>query len=130
MTESADRLRCEALRERGCEVIAFPGCGRIPIVPLLDELSRRSMTNVLVEGGGQVVGSFLDSQQIDAVEIFVAPVIEGGDHLNTPVRGQGCQAMSEALRLEQIEFTAVDVDLRLRGWVPQRWRKIAGFPGG
>ena len=30
----------------------FPGEGRVAILPLLEELARRKMTNVLVEGGG------------------------------------------------------------------------------
>ena len=57
------------------------------------------MTNVLVEGGGQVLGSFLDEQQVDEVDVFIAPIIEGGDHANTPSRGIGCLAMSDAFRL-------------------------------
>ena len=36
------------------------------------------MTNVLVEGGGRVLGSFLDDGQVDAVEVFIAPILEGG----------------------------------------------------
>ena len=35
------------------------------------------MTNVLVEGGGRVLGAFLDAGQVDAVEVFLAPIIEG-----------------------------------------------------
>ena len=47
------------------------------------------MTNVLVEGGGRVLGSFLDAGHVDAVEVFVAPILEGGDHARTAVRGRG-----------------------------------------
>ena len=45
------------------------------------------MTNVLVEGGGRVLGSFLDEGHVDAVEVFVAPILEGGDHARTAIRG-------------------------------------------
>jgi diaminohydroxyphosphoribosylaminopyrimidine deaminase / 5-amino-6-(5-phosphoribosylamino)uracil reductase len=130
VTDSAGRLQCSNLRELGCEVVVFPESPHIPIIPLLEELSRRGMTNVLVEGGGHVLGSFLDAQQVDAVDVFIAPIIEGGNHANNPVRGAGCQAMSDALRLRQVEVTQVDGDLRLRGSVTQPWRALAGFPGG
>ena len=66
---------------------------------LLEELGRRGMTNVLVEGGGRVLGSFLDAGQVDAVEVFIAPILEGGDHPRTPVRGAGRALMNESLRL-------------------------------
>ena len=130
VTEAADRLRCDVLREQGCQVVVLPGSGRVPIVPLLEGLGKRGMTNVLVEGGGQVLGSFLDERQVDAVDVFMAPVIEGGDHANTPARGLGCKAMSDALRLDQLELTRVAGDLRIRGCLGQPWRKLAGFPDG
>jgi diaminohydroxyphosphoribosylaminopyrimidine deaminase / 5-amino-6-(5-phosphoribosylamino)uracil reductase len=130
VTDSAGDLECSNLRAHGCEVVVFPKSRRIPIGPLLEELSRRGMTNVLVEGGGHVVGSFLDAHQLDAVDVFIAPVVEGGNHSNSPVRGAGCQAMSDALRLAQVDVTQVDVDLRLRGSVTQPWRVLAGFADG
>ncbi len=41
-------------------------------------------------------GSFLDAGQIDAVEVFVAPILEGGDHARTAVRGPVATLMSDA----------------------------------
>ena len=130
VARSADPVRCATLREHGCEVVAFGDSSRIPIVALLEELSRRTMTNVLVEGGGHVLGSFFDAQQVDAVDVFIAPVVEGGDHASTPIRGVGCHAMSDALRLKEVTFTQVGGDLRMRGWLRRPWRQLAGFPEG
>ena len=45
------RRRGAALAALGCDILALPGSGSVPIVPLLDELGRRGMTNLLVEGG-------------------------------------------------------------------------------
>ncbi len=129
-TAAASEADCSKLREHGCEVLVFAGSPRIPIVPLLAELSRRGMTNVLVEGGGQVLGSFLDAGQLDAVDVFIAPIVEGGNHANTPARGAGCALMHDALRLRDVEVTRVDVDLRIRGSMCQPWRAQAGFPDG
>ncbi len=83
MTDQATAPRRKQLERLGCEVVAFPGSGLVPIVPLLDELGRRGLTNVLVEGGGQTAGSFLDAGQVDAVDVFIAPSLEGGDHART-----------------------------------------------
>jgi diaminohydroxyphosphoribosylaminopyrimidine deaminase/5-amino-6-(5-phosphoribosylamino)uracil reductase len=93
----------------------------------LEELGRRGMTNLLVEGGGHVLGSFFDQGQVDACEIFIAPILEGGDHPRTPVRGRGHAFMRDAIRLGRFEFSAIGDDIRLRGRVPQPWRKAAGF---
>ena len=62
------------------------------------------MTNLLVEGGGRVLGSFLDGGQVDEVEVFVAPILEGGDHRSTAGPGRGVDRMSEALRLGDVSI--------------------------
>lgn len=110
------------LETLGCEIIAFEGIDRVPIGSLLDELGRRGMTNVLVEGGGMVVGAFLDAGEIDEVDAFIAPLLEGGDHPMTPARGAGRSLMSEAARLDRVIHSTVDGDLRVQGQVPQAWR--------
>jgi diaminohydroxyphosphoribosylaminopyrimidine deaminase/5-amino-6-(5-phosphoribosylamino)uracil reductase len=128
VTDSADKLRCAKLRDLGCEVVVFPGSPRVGVGPLLEELGRRQMTNVLVEGGGLVLGSFLNDHQLDEIDVYIAPIIEGGDHAMTPVRGRGMRVMSEALRLGRTDVTAVDDDVRVRGFLSQPWRTLAGFP--
>ena len=130
VTERASLASRDRLVQLGCEVIGFPGLGRVPIIGLLEELGRRTMTNVLVEGGGQVLGSFLDEQQVDAVDVFIAPILEGGDHARTAARGKGSVLMSDALRLQQVDVSHLDGDIRVRGCLPQPWRIRAGFDGG
>jgi diaminohydroxyphosphoribosylaminopyrimidine deaminase/5-amino-6-(5-phosphoribosylamino)uracil reductase len=128
VNERASPSRREGLERVGCEVIELPGSGSVPIPALLEELGRRDMTNLLVEGGGRVVGSFLDAEEVDAVEVFIAPILEGGDHPRTAARGRGRTWMRDALRLAQPEVTRVGDDVRIRGRLPQPWRIRAGFP--
>jgi diaminohydroxyphosphoribosylaminopyrimidine deaminase/5-amino-6-(5-phosphoribosylamino)uracil reductase len=118
----AERLR--AIENAGCEILAFPESPRVPIIPLLAELGRRGMTNLLVEGGGNVLGSFLDAGQVDEVDAFIAPIVEGGDHAYTPARGHGAAALDAAARLLRILVSRVDGDLRVQGILPQPWRSI------
>ncbi len=116
------------LEMRGCEVLILPGIDRVPITPLMEELGRRGMTNVLVEGGGAVLGSFFDAGQIDALEVYIAPLVEGGDHARTAIKGRGQTAMSAAARVQIVEdVTRIGDDLHYRAIVPQPWRRLAGF---
>ncbi|MHB1559479.1 MAG: bifunctional diaminohydroxyphosphoribosylaminopyrimidine deaminase/5-amino-6-(5-phosphoribosylamino)uracil reductase RibD [Isosphaeraceae bacterium] len=121
---AADRDR---LRSAGCEVLAYPGDGSVPVGALLDELGRRGMTNVLVEGGGLVLGSFLDAGEVDAAEVFVAPILEGGDHPRTAIRGRGRVRMIDAIRLRDIQVERIGDDTLVRGRLSQPWRIRAGF---
>jgi diaminohydroxyphosphoribosylaminopyrimidine deaminase/5-amino-6-(5-phosphoribosylamino)uracil reductase len=127
VTETAPAAKCEQLAELGCEVMRLPGQGRVPIASLLAELGRRGLTNLLVEGGGRVLGSFSDEGHLDAVDVFLAPSLEGGDHARTAVRGQGLDFMRDARRLHDIEVSQVGGDVRVRGWLNRPWRTQAGF---
>lgn len=117
VTEIAPPERVLELEELGCEVVRFPGRGRVPILPLLDRLGADAVTNLLVEGGGVVAGAFHDAGQIDAVEIYIAPIIEGGDHNRTPVRGTGVPQMAKSIHLQTHQIQRIDSDVRIIGTV-------------
>lgn len=121
VTERATSERLERMSARGCEILAFPGLEMVPIVPLLEDLGKRGVTNLLVEGGGRTLGSFLDADQIDAVDVYVAPILEGGPPVHTPVQGAGVSRIIEAIRLERHEISIVDGDVRLQGTIRRPW---------
>ena len=126
-TEGASPDKREQLSNLGCEVIVFPGCGRVPIEPLLDQLGRPRHDQRVDRGRRPRFGSFLDAGQVDAVDVFIAPILEGGDHAQTAARGRGMSLMRDATRLRGVELSQVDADIRLRGWLPQSWRTDAGL---
>ena len=115
--DQGPRDRVDRLAALGCDVLMLPESapGRVAVGPLLDELGRRGMTNLLVEGGGRVLGSFFDAGEVDEVDVFLAPIIEGGSHEFSPVRGLGVDAIGEALRLRSVVLSRVDQDVRIRG---------------
>ncbi len=127
VNERAPEESRRRLTELGAEILSFMGGGRIAIGALLDELGRRGHTNLLVEGGGRVLGSFLDDAAVDAVDVFIAPLIEGGDHPRSPARGRGVDRMRLATRLERIQTEIHGADVRIQGWFPQPWRGKAGI---
>jgi diaminohydroxyphosphoribosylaminopyrimidine deaminase/5-amino-6-(5-phosphoribosylamino)uracil reductase len=109
----ADQRR---LAEAGCEVLVLECENRAARLDgLLAELGGRRMTNVLVEGGGQLLGSLLDTGSIDEVHVFLAPKLVGGASAVGPVAGEGIAQMSQALMLDQPEVQQVDSDVYVHG---------------
>ncbi len=82
------------LRGTGCEIMKVDS-----IAGLLAELGRRRFTNVLVEGGARVLGTFLDARLIDEFHVFIAPRIVGGAGALGPVGGVGVDGIAHALSL-------------------------------
>lgn len=100
------------LKALGCEVIELPLVeGKLAIGSLLDELGRRRMTNVLIEGGSQVLGSFFDADAIDEVHVLIAPRLIGGGEATTPIAGQGVEKIAMGRGLVDVRVDHVDGDL-------------------
>ncbi len=118
VSSSAPKDRVDALRDAGCEIMApspeHDGSPRL--LALLDELGKRRWTNLLVEGGSEVLGRFLDARTIDEVHAFVAPRLLGGSQGKTPVAGRGADSLAEAWNLCAWQVEMLDGDVYLRGW--------------
>jgi len=117
-----DRRR---LVDAGCEVFECGGETHADrLASLLDELGRRRLTNVLVEGGGRVLGSFLDLGQIDEVHVFVAPKLIGGAEAPGPLAGRGFAEVAEGLELDAPEMRPVGNDVYVHGRVVRPERRM------
>jgi diaminohydroxyphosphoribosylaminopyrimidine deaminase / 5-amino-6-(5-phosphoribosylamino)uracil reductase len=95
----------------GCRVLSF-----LDVAGLLDEMGRLRITNVLVEGGAAVLGSFLDAREIDEVHVFIAPRLAGGAGANAPIGGHGAGQIADALTLAEWQAEMIDGDVYLHGW--------------
>jgi len=110
-----DRTR---LGEAGCEALVCEGeTHAARLEALLDELGRRRLTNVLVEGGGRLLGSFLDGSHVDEVHAFIAPKLVGGTAVRSPVAGEGIEQMAAAWTLDGMEVRQVGPDVYIHGRV-------------
>ena len=104
------KLDCAA----NCEVLLLDRATRDEqLSDLFVELGRRRMTNVLVEGGGTVLGALFDAGFVDEVLAFIAPKIVGGADAKTPVAGEGRELISQALSLGDVEWQQIGEDLLL-----------------
>jgi len=91
--------------------------GRVEIPSLLDELGRRGILSVLVEGGAEVHASFFAAGLVDKVYAYIAPIVIGGREAPGPVAGDGVHTLREAIRLREVDATRIGDDLLITGYV-------------
>jgi diaminohydroxyphosphoribosylaminopyrimidine deaminase / 5-amino-6-(5-phosphoribosylamino)uracil reductase len=115
VSRSAPLDRIEKLRDAGVEVLVVGESSSVDLRQLLTELGRRSMTNVLIEGGGQLLGSAFDGDLVDEAHVFVAPKIAGGADAVTPVGGIGLEQISEIGQLRSSTIEQVGDDVYIHG---------------
>jgi len=118
VTHRAANPERRALQEAGAEVLQLPSAkAGIDLVALMQALGERSVTNLLAEGGGTLLGSLLDAGLVDRISAFVAPVVIGGAAAPTPMGGQGARLLSEAHRLQRVERQQLGEDTLISGYV-------------
>ena len=135
-TEAASSDFREAMAARGVDIAILPGDptaeGRVSLSALLDLLGQeRGVVSLLVEGGGEVLGSFFDQRLINKVTAVVAPMIIGGD-AQTAVRGHGAERMRDVLRLNHMTVEQLGSDLLVTGYPshPERDLDLRIRPAG
>jgi diaminohydroxyphosphoribosylaminopyrimidine deaminase / 5-amino-6-(5-phosphoribosylamino)uracil reductase len=113
-----DAANLQALERRGVELFHLEGDDPLArLLHLLNELGKRRLTNILVEGGAGVLGSFLDARQIDEVHVFIAPRLAGGAGGVSPIGGPGVQRIAQAIRVTDWTTEWIEGDILVQGRV-------------
>lgn len=90
---------------------------QITIPRLLTRLKEREIISILVEGGGNTLGHFVDSGLVDKVYTFHAPLLIGGEKAISSVEGKGFSTIREALHLKDVTFRRFSDTLLTVGYV-------------
>jgi diaminohydroxyphosphoribosylaminopyrimidine deaminase/5-amino-6-(5-phosphoribosylamino)uracil reductase len=106
-------------RVGAAEVLRLPAEAddRVSLPALLDELGRRNLLSLLVEGGGELHAALFNQGLVDKAYAYVAPVVIGGRDAIGPVGGIGVEHLKDAIRLREIDFTRLGDDLLISGYV-------------
>jgi diaminohydroxyphosphoribosylaminopyrimidine deaminase/5-amino-6-(5-phosphoribosylamino)uracil reductase len=80
---------------------------------LLKKLGAENVTSLLVEGGGEVNGSFLLGGFAQRAAFFYAPKILGGRDSRKGVAGEGAKSLADVIQLGDVEWRILGEDLFL-----------------
>jgi diaminohydroxyphosphoribosylaminopyrimidine deaminase/5-amino-6-(5-phosphoribosylamino)uracil reductase len=102
----------EKIKKKGAEVLAYPEeQGSSNLCFLLDELAKRDVAQLLVEGGPTVMASFLKEQLTDQIIMYIAPKILGGSGSVGITESLG--ELAKAVALQYIDIERFGDDVRL-----------------
>ncbi|HKY32306.1 MAG TPA: bifunctional diaminohydroxyphosphoribosylaminopyrimidine deaminase/5-amino-6-(5-phosphoribosylamino)uracil reductase RibD [Candidatus Polarisedimenticolia bacterium] len=111
----APARRVRRLAAAGALVVPAPARGgRVSLPWVLEDLLRRGVQSLLIEGGGEVIASALEAGVVDRMTLFVAPVVIGGRDAVPLAGGKGVARLSEALRARSLQTERRGPDLVLR----------------
>jgi diaminohydroxyphosphoribosylaminopyrimidine deaminase / 5-amino-6-(5-phosphoribosylamino)uracil reductase len=118
--ETVDWHLVSEMQNLGVEVLRLPiasdGSG-IDIVRLLDELGRRGIASVLVEGGKGIVTSLLAARVVDRLIVIIAPKLIGQG--TEAIGDLGIAQLSEAITFSAVKIRRLGDDVIFEGQL--RW---------
>jgi diaminohydroxyphosphoribosylaminopyrimidine deaminase/5-amino-6-(5-phosphoribosylamino)uracil reductase len=104
----------EALQSRGVEVVLQHSA--LDLLSVLEELGKRSMQSVLVEGGSFLATLLLEASLVNKITFFLAPMIIGGDEAPSVIGGEGAEKIADALRIDDIDVVRHGPDIEITGY--------------
>jgi len=91
--------------------------GQINLKDMMRKLAQLEISNIIVEGGGTLIGSLFDDNLIDKFLFFISPKIIGGKDAVSSVMGKGVSRIDRAVKLKDIKIRRFGEDLMVEGYV-------------
>lgn len=111
-----DFAQMQRLLDAGVVVRSFESAD--PTERLLEflkmQVCENQATNILVEGGGQLLGSLRDVGQLDELHVFIGAKMIGGKDSLSPVTGRGVEKIAQGTNFQIVSTQIVDGDVYIR----------------
>lgn len=109
---NADPMKIAALEKHNIQLIY---CSKtkegLDLREVLEQLYKRNITDVLLEGGSEMNAAFLRAGLIDKLIVYIAPKVLGGRNAKTPFTGFDVDYIHEAFPIEFDSFERSGEDL-------------------
>jgi diaminohydroxyphosphoribosylaminopyrimidine deaminase/5-amino-6-(5-phosphoribosylamino)uracil reductase len=116
-SETAHITKNDEWKSRGAEVLVLPETNTgLDLNYLMDRLYELEIDSVLIEGGGSINFSAVQSGIVDKYTAFISPIIIGGDNALTPVDGKGFEDLQNSMKLKNISTKAIGEDILIEGY--------------
>ncbi|WP_394239483.1 bifunctional diaminohydroxyphosphoribosylaminopyrimidine deaminase/5-amino-6-(5-phosphoribosylamino)uracil reductase RibD [Niallia oryzisoli] len=118
--EGVDEEKEAAFLAKGVQVYSAPKGEGLDLTFILKQLFELGITDVLVEGGGEVNSAFLREGLINKFQVYIAPKVLGGRHSLTPFTGKDVETMDDAVGLEFDSVEHIGDDLLITAYPKQQ----------
>ena len=112
-SNSNDEEKIKKLIECGVEVVCENARN---LNAVLEALRKRDLQSVLVEGGAEIAGAFVDLNLVDKISLIFAPFIIGGKNAPPAFGGNGANELADALKIRDIEIVRHGEDFEITGY--------------
>ncbi|BAI80565.1 bifunctional riboflavin biosynthesis protein RibD [Deferribacter desulfuricans SSM1] len=106
----------DKLISEGVEIVKDESIGELFDLNFISKyLYSKNILNVLIEGGSETAGRFIDAGKVDKVLFFIAPKIIGGRDAVSSIKGDGVEKIQDAIEVKMAEVKHFDNDILISG---------------
>lgn len=113
-----DAERKTLYEQSGCQVLVTEERdGHLDLNDLMQKLGKMKIDSILLEGGGTLNWSVLNTGLVNHVQAYLAPKLFGGRKAKTPIEGEGVRTPKQAVRLraDTMTVTRLGEDFLIEG---------------
>lgn len=118
-----------AYQQASCRILCLEEhCGHVNLLQLMEQLGQEQIDSILLEGGGTLNWSALESGIVQQVQAYIAPKLFGGRDAKAPIEGAGVPFPDAAFRLKNSRLEQLGKDFLIESEVeypclPESWKK-------
>ena len=116
-TPKANLKKMRILKNEGIKINVVERGDKVPLKKVLSYLGEFGIMSLLVEGGGEVIGSFFEENLVDKIYLFISPRIIGGRNSLSWVGGKGIDSLDKSPKLKISSLKRIDEDIFVEGYV-------------
>ena len=122
-SEDARHDKETRLKSLGLDVIKLSTDenGRVSLRDVCNELYRREVQTVLVEGGGELNSGLLKEGLVDKILLFYAPILIGGKNALNLVGGKGIDFLRDAHKVDIVAVKRFKEDIFVEAYVHRNY---------
>ncbi len=115
-SKNHDLDRRKTLEASGVTIFETSGSHHVDPNDVVSILGEKLVSSVLIEGGGTINSSFLETRLIDKVVLYFAPKLIGGKDAPTFLEGTGAEKMRDVVELTNTSFVKLGKDFKFLGY--------------
>ncbi len=114
----SDREKQIPYEKAGCRIMCLhEKNGHVDLQQLMEKLGQEQIDSILLEGGGTLNWTALESGIVQKIQAYIAPKLFGGQTAKTPIEGVGISSPAGAFRLKNWKITHLGEDFLIESEV-------------
>jgi len=99
VTHNASSRKIKEIQKKGAQVLVY-GNGKVNLRNLFQQLEKKGLKKIIVEGGGEINWSVLKLGLVNELVVTISPVVIGGRDAKTLVEGMGFTNISDGIKMK------------------------------